>query len=249
MSFYYIVDILSRVGDNMEDVHQGVFADNISSFSKGVCENLEMRFKSVGKKHIFCVAALRNKFEKVHSFLKNMLNAKSQGKVRVKFQYDIKEMMDTVFSGSETDGASLIYTEGKNVFVAGYDEVFAYKYSKKMKKCEKIEFPQMTDIQTADEEMQKNSFSRYVGALESGDEYLVSGKYISSLLGEDMTKEILENNRTDVCTKFSEAILKKDLSSGYSLIHIKVKKSLRPLVAWLCSCLFVLFILGIIILF
>ncbi len=241
MSFYYIVDVLSRIGDNIDDIHQGVFADNISSFSKGVCENLEMSFKSIGKKHIFCVTSLKGNFEKVNNFLKNMLNSKNRDKVRVKFQYDIKEMMDTVFSGPETDCASLIYTEGKNVFASGYGEVFTYKFSKKLKTCEKIDFPIVADVQTTEEG--KNSFSRYVGALESGDEYLVLGKYIPSLLGDEKVKEIFLNNRTDVCRRFSEEILQKDISSGYSLIHIKVKKSLKPvfisigLAAILCAVL------------
>ncbi|MBE7049255.1 MAG: hypothetical protein E7394_00605 [Ruminococcaceae bacterium] len=233
MSFYYIVDVLSRVGDNMDDVHHGIFADNISSFSKGVCENMEVRFKSIGKKHIFCVPSLKGNLEKVNVFLRNMLNARSQGKVRVKFQYDIKEMMDSIFSGPETAGASLLYTEGKNVFAAGHGEVFVYKYFKKIKKCERVDFPQVADIQQLDEEMQKNSFSRYVGTLESGDEYLIIEKFTHSLLGDEQVKEIFENNRVDVCEMFSNKISKVDLSSGYSMIHIRVKKSLKYLFAWL----------------
>ena len=99
----------------------------------------------------------------------------------------------------------------------------------------------MADVQTAEEG--KNSFSRYVGALESGDEYLVLGKYIPSLLGDEKVKEIFLSNRSDVCRRFSEEILLKDISSGYSLIHIKVKKSLKPvfisigLAAILCAVL------------
>lgn len=235
MSFYYIVDILSRVGDNMDDIHNGVFADNISSFSKDICENMETQFKSVGKKHIFCVVSLKDGFKKVYRFFNNMLNAKIRGKVRVKFQYDIKEMMDSIFANSASDNASLIYTEGNNVFAAGYGEVFAYKYSKKQKKCERIDFPVVNDIQLPDDEFRKNSFSRYVGTLEAGDEYLVTDKFIYSLLGDEQLRDIFDNNRTDVCRKFSDEILKKDLSSGYSLIHLRVKKSLKSLFLWIAS--------------
>jgi len=84
-----------------------------------------------------------------------------------------------------------------------------------------------------DEEMQKNSFSRYVGTLESGDEYLIIEKFTHSLLGDEQVKEIFENNRVDVCEMFSNKISKVDLSSGYSMIHIRVKKSLKYLFAWL----------------
>ncbi len=241
MSYKYMLSAVSRIGDADRNSNEYYFADGISSADNGMCMSASVNQECLGRKHIFAIASEPNNVSKICGLLSDSLSKPDSGKVRIKVQYELKEMMDDIREnqcmGNEAADMSMIYIEGGNVYAAGFGQINIYKYNKEKDKAEKIVFPSAsilpekeaeTDLSDAPRAKREPSRSRFISSIRPGDRYLIVGSELLQELGDDAVMEVLSSSDGSVvaklCEKFASA------SSNCSAVYFKIKKTPKKLI-------------------
>ncbi len=254
MSYKYKINAVSYVGESHQNSNEFFFADNLTSVNQGVCNAANICTDSKGKKHIFSVASCGDAATQLCGYLGDVLLCRNSGKMRIKVQYDLKgrmeEVSDVICRGDENADLSMLCIDSGNIYAAGFGDINIYHFSKKDKLARKIVFPQSSlalqtdsdDDASVTTKLRQPARSRCIGSVKSGDEYLLVGSALQSILGDEQICDILERHKSDAPSVLIEAAYALDSSCNLTAVHIAAKKqrkvvwfSLIALLAMACA--------------
>jgi len=236
VSYKYKINAVSYVGESQQSCNEFFFADNVSSVNQGVCNGANICTDSKGKKHVFSVASCGDAASKLCGYLGDVLLYRNSGKMRIKVQYDLKgrmeEVSDVICRGDEEAGLSMLCIDGGNVYAAGFGDINIYHFSKKDKLARKIVFPQSSLVSQSDSDddssvstkVRQPARSRCIGSVKSGDEYLLVGSALQSILGDEQICDILTKHKGDAPSVLIETAYALDSSCNLTAVHVATKK-------------------------
>lgn len=250
MSYKYKVNAVSYVGDTHRTASEFFFADNLTSVNQGVCNAANIRTDCKGKKHIFSVSSCADSVNQMCGYLADALMRQNSAKVRIKVQYELKNVMeevgDVICRGDDEADMSMIYIDSGNVYVAGFGDINVYHFSKKTSTAKKISFP-LSSFSTVDSESESDSDvatklrqpprARCIGSAQSGDEYLAVGAKLAELLGDELICDILARHHSDASSVLIETAHNIDTSFNLTAVHVAVKKQRKVLWTTLAALL------------
>ena len=251
MPYKYILTAVSSVGDTHQKTDEFYFADGISSVVKDVCNTARTRSLCKGKKHIFSVVSCHDRFNTICSYLSHSLLKRNNESARNKVQYWAKDIANEIYTiaGKDDDARlAMLYIDGTNIYASGFGETHIYHTSKKSSKATKVTFrlPSLSDAVIADDEGTTSddrlvySWSRCLGELKPGDEYLVVGSCLHASVGDETICDALANSHINAATSLVDTAYTNDSSCTLTAIHILVKKTFPVLWTILGASLFVI---------
>lgn len=240
MSYKYIINAVSRVGDTHQRCDEFFFADTLSSISAGVCNFQNIYTGSKGRKHIFSIASSSDANTSLCDYFLHALFKRDTGKSRTQVSHALKNHTDEIYSIAKKDedsSMSMLYIDGSYVYASGFNDAHIYHYSQKADIGEKITFSTPTLTEEINISDDKDSptlpdvacFYKCVGQLKVNDRFLLLGAKLQPLVGDDKALSILKEKRSQACRELVDDAYAKDSSLTLNAVFITVKRNLTPL--------------------
>ncbi|MBR2404284.1 MAG: hypothetical protein IKA95_01345 [Clostridia bacterium] len=236
MSYKYKINAASYVGESHQSSNEFFFADNLSSVSEGVCNATNICTISKGKKHVFSVASCSDAISQMCDYFGNVLFRRNSAKMRIKVQYDLKDAMEelsnVICRDDDTSEVSMMCIDNGNVYAAGFGDINIYHFNKKKKHAQKIAFsqspfaiePDLVNNVSHNSKLCRQARLRCVGTVKSGDEYLLVGSWLKSLLGDEQIYEIFERYKGNAPSVLINTASALDSSRNLTAVHVAAKK-------------------------
>ncbi len=225
---------VSYAGDTHQENDEFFFADTVTNVYEDMCNTSFQQSVCKGRKHIFSVSTCTESAGMLCRYLSNLLLKRTNEKIRIKVQFSLKNAVDEitkVYTDNQKTDMSMLYIDGENVYAAGYGDINIYHFDKTKGIVTPVDFPlsPLTDSGTSDDLLgvkdDRLTHARYLTGVIEGDEYLVAGKALKDIVGDDDICSILSSNSGNCVQILSDLAREKDASKTISLIHIAVKKS------------------------
>lgn len=225
------------------------YINNSTSLAGGKASFCTDRITCRDKKQFAAVINAGSNCESIaRTFTYNTVKAEP-GRDQMKVIYFLKSLMNDICN-ADVSGvipgsiASVIYSEGKNVYAAGIGEANIYHYSSTDNIVRKVNFPKSYD--TADNGKPKTHV-KCIGRAKSGDEYLIVGNDIEKVLGGDAIVKIFASNNSELDEAVLYNVEKRSANASITFIHAKIRNSyliyirVLILIAAVIGCLMFLF--------
>ena len=245
MSYRYLVNAVSHIGEILHSTDEYYFADGLSSLCDAPVQSSGINQLCKGKRHIFSLFSTNSNEDAICRRLRSALGKQVFEKVRIKVQYNIRELMKEIGTGISKVCAdadmSVIFIESGNVYACGYGNVNLYKYTKETGKAERITFPvapeenqEMVNSEnaTVSEDIEIPTFVRFVSKVSGGDEYLVLGNALASSVDEETITEIFESNRQNPIDEIVKLACEAGNLFTLTAERITVIKHMLPVYLW-----------------
>lgn len=262
MSYRYLVNAVSHIGEILHSTDEYYFADGLTSLNDGMSQNSRIRQLCKGRRHIFSVFSTNSNAETICRRLRSALGKQIFEKIRVKVQYNIRELMKEISGGigkvcADAD-MSVIFIESGIVYACGYGDVNLYKYTAETGEAERITFPVVSeesqematnDNQILPENSEIPTFVRFVSKVSEGDEYLVLGSALADTVGEDVITEIFRVNRKNPIDEIVNAACDAGNLFTLTASRITVIKHMLSVYLWCGAGVLLILLLTVIFIF
>ena len=238
MSYKYITDGASYIGQSLSTSNDIFFIDGILSQKDNVSQSMNVKSECKGKKHIFSLFKTPQSALIVTKSLLDYLSKVNKSDMRIKTQYDLRDLSERLKEEAKEDDTSYLSSiciDKKNIYAFGFGKINIYSYSKKEKKAKKLEIGYVN----SDDALNDNSLSDFLRArtkflceVKSGDSYIIVSDKIEETLSSDLIIELIESTKENI----SQTLINKCLEKGADLndlcaICVRIKKE-RKLMFW-----------------